>query len=244
MKIGIFSDIHGNFEALERVLEFLESRVDKFICCGDIVGYGPKPNECIEKILSLGDKIACVCGNHDWAALGLEDITKFNEDARIAIKWTREVLSQDSVNFLMGLDYKLGGANFIVVHGSLRDPLDEYILNTSDYIPSMKKQAKKILFVGHTHQPLIFRGISGVVDIIPPIPEKPIFLEDGSKYLVNVGSVGQPRDGNPKSSCVIYEEETSQITYYRIDYDIAKVQQQMREVRLPEFLIQRLERGV
>ncbi|MCD6413228.1 MAG: metallophosphoesterase family protein [Elusimicrobia bacterium] len=242
MKIGIFSDVHANLPALEAVLSFLDGKVDKYICCGDIVGYGPHPNECIKKIAGI-DGIMCVAGNHDWAVLGLEDISKFNEHAAAAIKWTKSVLTDESQSYLLGLDYKLAGSGFIVVHGSLTDPIDQYVRTVSDYIPSMKKQDRRILFDGHTHQPLYFRATGGVVDFGIFIPGKKLEIADGSKYLVNVGSVGQPRDGDERSACVIYDTDEMTVELYRVEYDIKSVQSDMARVGLPRYLIERLEKG-
>ncbi len=242
MKIGIFSDVHANLPALETVLEFLKGKVDRYVCCGDIVGYGPHPNECIRKIEEIGD-VMCVAGNHDWAVMGLEDISKFNEYAAAAIKWTKGVLTDESRAFLLGLDYKLAGSSFIAVHGSLTDPIDQYVKTVSDYIPSMKKQDRRILFTGHTHQPLYFRATSGVVDFGVFIPGKKVEILEGSKYLINVGSVGQPRDGDSRSACVVYDTEKMTAELHRLEYDIKSVQSDMEKAGLPRFLIDRLEKG-
>ncbi|PIV18543.1 MAG: metallophosphoesterase [Elusimicrobia bacterium CG03_land_8_20_14_0_80_50_18] len=242
MKIGIFSDIHGNLPAFEAVLTFLEGKVEKYVCCGDIVGYGPYPNECVEKISELSDAI-CVAGNHDWAVLGLEDLSKFNDEARASLEWTKKKLSPASASFLMGLDYKLAGAHFIAVHGSLIDPLDQYVKTAEDYIPSMKKQDRNILFVGHSHQPLYFRGTGGSVDFGAFIPLKPVDIEAHSKYLINVGSVGQPRDGNPRAACVIYDEDAREAVLHRIEYDVPSVQKAVLDAGLPPDLAERLGKG-
>ncbi|MBU3955202.1 metallophosphatase family protein [bacterium] len=242
MKIGIFSDIHANLPALEAVLDFLRDKVEKYVCCGDIVGYGPYPNECVKKISSLDD-IVCVAGNHDWAVLGLEDLTKFNDDARDAVKWTKAHLTPESSSFLMGLDYKIAGPDFIAVHGSLTDPLDQYVKTAEDYIPSMKKQDRNILFVGHSHQPLYFRGTGGSVDFGAFIPLKPVEIIRNSKYLINVGSVGQPRDGNPKAACVIYDVAEGSAVLHRVEYDVPSVQKAILDAGLPAALGERLGKG-
>jgi len=242
MKIGIFSDIHANLPAFEAVLGFLEGKVDKYVCCGDIVGYGPYPNECVKKISSLEDVI-CVAGNHDWAVLGLEDLAKFSDEARDAIKWTKNQLTAESSSFLMGLDYKLAGPNFIAVHGSLIDPLDQYVKTAEDYLPSMRKQDRNILFVGHSHQPLYFRGTGGTIDFGAFIPLKPVEIISSSKYLINVGSVGQPRDGNTKAACVIYDDAAGEVVLHRIEYDVQSVRKAILEAGLPEALSERLRKG-
>ncbi|MEA2082225.1 MAG: metallophosphoesterase family protein [Elusimicrobiota bacterium] len=242
MKIGIFSDIHANLPALEAVLGFLKDSVEKYVCCGDIVGYGPYPNECV-KIISSLENVICVAGNHDWAVLGLEDLTKFNDEARDAIKWTKNQLTAEASSFLMGLDYKLAGPGFIAVHGSLIDPLDQYIKTAEDYLPSMRKQDRSILFVGHSHQPLYFRGTGGNVDFGAFIPLKPVEISPNSKYLINVGSVGQPRDGNPRACCVIYDDEKGEAVLHRIEYDVSSVQKAILDAGLPAALAERLGKG-
>ena len=243
MKFGIFSDVHANLPALEAVLEFLNGKVEKYLCCGDIVGYGPHPNECVQKIAGINN-VMCVVGNHDWGVLGLEDILKFNDLASWAVKWTKEKLTGESVSFLMNLDYKLVGGDFIVVHGSLVDPLDQYVMDAETYLPSARAQTRPILFNGHTHQPLYFKAAGGVVNFGAFIPGKAVQILPGSKYLINVGSVGQPRDGNPKSACVIYDNETKEARLYRIEYDISKTQNDMRMAGIPQELVERLAKGV
>lgn len=246
MKIGVFSDIHSNLPALKRVIEFLESKkVDMFLCCGDIVGYGPYPNEVIRFLKGLKNFYS-VYGNHDWAVLGLEDLNLLNENARMAILWTRDILTEESVEFLSNLEMKLVGHNFIAVHGSLIDPVQEYITGPDIYARSLTRQNRKILFVGHTHQPLYFTATS--TGLITPeffVPEKPLSIEEGDlRYLINVGSVGQPRDGSPLSSCAIYDTKERMITLYRIEYPVKEVQEKMREAGLPEFLIDRIAEGI
>jgi len=247
MKIGLISDIHANLPALRNVINFLKKKdVSSIICCGDIVGYGPYPNEVIEFLKGI-ESFYSVCGNHDWAVLGLVDLNVLNEDAKKAILWTRDVLNEEGFEYLSNLPTKLTGPNFIIVHGSLRDPIMEYITGPDVYVYSLVKQTKRILFVGHTHRPIYYIATS--TGLITPsffIPERPVSVETESdlRYLFNVGSVGQPRDGDPSSSCVIYDTKKREITLYRVPYDIEEVQKRMREVELPEFLIERLQEGI
>jgi len=247
MKIGIFSDIHGNLPALNVVIDFLKKKeVNTFICCGDIVGYGPYPNEVIDVLENL-ENFYSVCGNHDWAVLGLEDLNRLNENARKAILWTKSVLTDDKREFLANLEMKLVGSNFIIVHGSLNDPLEEYVTGPDVYAKSLPKQNRRIVFSGHTHQPIYYTATS--TGLITPrffIPDSPVDIsgEGDLRYLINVGSVGQPRDGNPFAACVIYDTKEKKVTLYRLEYPVKEVQEKMKEVGLPQFLIDRIGEGV
>lgn len=243
MKYGIISDIHGNLEALKVVLNRLRE-VDKIICLGDIVGYGPLPNECIEEIRKIpGLKV--VAGNHDLASIGWKDINWFNEYAQRAILWTMTTLSKESKEYLSSLPEIIEEKDFIMVHGSLNDYTDEYISEVKDAKKSFELlKEKNLLFVGHTHYPLLF-----VKKEYQPI--YPIRLIDKSiikismfdKLIVNVGAIGQPRDGDPRASFGIFDTESNEIELCRVPYDINKIQELMRQEDLPNFLINRLARG-
>ena len=248
MRYGVISDIHGNYQALQSVLEYLkQENIDRIINCGDIIGYGPQPNECVEAVRNCSNMYS-VIGNHDWAVAGLEDTSKFTEYAEDSVKWTARETSNDNINYLASLDYKKGGKDFMFVHGSPRDPLDEYILNVSIASENFKKMVKPICFVGHTHSPCCFRRNNyGEVESIMFFPEKPIVIEDNFRYIINVGSVGQPRDGNPHSSVCIYDtpvEAGATVTIARIEYDIEETQKRIKSSGLPNFLATRLIKGI
>ncbi len=243
MKFGVFADIHSNLPAFEKVIEFLKGKVDGFVCCGDIVGYGPRPNECIEILRGL-ENAYIVCGNHDMGVIGAEDIKKFSDDAASGVRWTMGKLTDSSRSFLSGLERKISVGNFTAVHGSLIDPIEQYVTSVSDYIPSLRAQEKRIVFNGHTHKPLYFRASSETVGMGFFNPGSPVKILDGSKYFINVGSVGQPRDGDPRASCLIYDEDAGTVALYRMEYDIKAVQDDMRKTTLPLFLIVRLGAGV
>jgi predicted phosphodiesterase len=246
MYYGIFSDIHSNLEALTVILNFLESKkVDKYICCGDIVGYGPNPNECVELIRRL-DKLYIVAGNHDLASVGLKDIRWFNEDARSAILWTQAQLKDVHKEYIKVLP-TIGSADDITyVHGSPREHVDEYLLTVEQMRENCKYFDTKLCIVGHSHVPFCyFLGVGGV--------EKLVVFEEGGggvvleeryeKVIVNVGSVGQPRDGDSRAACGIYDSARETISIYRLGYDVSKTQEKMRSCGLPRFLVERLSYG-
>lgn len=237
MRYGIFADVHGNFEALTKVLEFFRAgRVDAYIYAGDIVGYGPNPNECAQLLKRLFPMWISV-GNHDRAACGLKDITWFNEYAQKSMLWTRQVLSQENQIYLSELPKIVYQSEFTVVHGSPRDPLDEYLLTREQYTENHALLKTPLTYVGHSHVPFIF-GEKFTHIFIREHEKLP--LNKKEKYIINPGSVGQPRDGSNKASCAIFDNETWEYELFRLDYDYAATQEKMRQHRLPAFLIERL----
>ena len=243
MKFGVFTDIHANLPAFRKVVEFLKGKVDGFVCCGDIVGYGPHPNECIEVLQSL-ENAYIVCGNHDLAVIGAEDIKKFSENAAAAVEWTMGKLTDSSRSFLSVLERKISVGNFTAVHGSLIDPIQQYVANVSDCIPSLMVQKKRIIFNGHTHRPLYFMATAGDASLGDFVSGSSLKILHDSKYFINVGSVGQPRDGDPRACCAIYDEDAETVELYRLEYDVKSTQDDMRRTELPLFLIVRLGAGV
>jgi len=245
MKYGIICDIHSNLEALNVVVDYLKrvEKIERFICCGDIVGYGAKPNECTEFIRHL-ENCLVVAGNHDWGAVGLEDTSFFNPIAREAVEWTRRNLTEDNRNYLKNLASEIDEKNFMLVHGSPMDPINEYIFEQTTFLANLHGIKKNICFVGHTHVPLCFYATSS-----QQIGE--ILLDDGTvveinpsyKYLINCGSVGQPRDGDPRASCGIYDAQRNSLKIKRIEYDIAKTQEEILNAGLPAALALRLGYG-
>jgi predicted phosphodiesterase len=249
VKYGIISDIHGNLEALEVVLEYLKKeKVGKYICGGDIIGYGANPNECIEIVREL--KALSVLGNHEAASLGLKDKNWFNIYARKAIIWTAEKLGGENKSYLKSLpeiatsscpDTK---ASFTLVHGSPRKPLDEYLLKKPDLEENLPFFDTPLCLVGHTHIPFCFYS-----EVEKEIPGEGLSeggrlkLENKGKVIVNVGSVGQPRDGDPRASTGIYDSERKEIEFKRIPYDIQKTQEKIIKAGLPQYLALRLAEG-
>lgn len=236
MKLAVFSDIHSNIEALDCVLKKISlENVDGLICCGDIIGYGPNPNECVEKIKSIKN-IKIVAGNHDKAAVGLFDINWFNDNAKAAILWTSSVLTKENKKFLGELPEKIQTENFTVVHGSPRESINEYLIKPSDMQDNLQFFETQICFIGHSHYPFVYTVENGITGLSTDIT-----LQITSKSIINVGSVGQPRDGDNRACFLILED--NKITFHRVEYDIEKVQTKMREKFLPEPLITRLSYG-
>lgn len=241
MLYGIISDIHSNLEALDVVLSKLY-RVDKLICLGDIVGYGPNPNECVKKIREL--KIPTVAGNHDKAVTGGIDFSWFNQNAKDAVNWTQREITEENLEYLKSIPEVLAVNGFEIVHGSLRDPLHEYITNIIEAVPTFQKMTKKLCFVGHSHTP-IFIGLKadGNYDGNVLKDQDEVLIDNYEKVIINVGGVGQPRDRDPRASYGIYDSKTKIFSLHRVEYNIEQVQRKMKEVGLPQPLADRLSFG-
>lgn len=239
MRIAVISDIHGNEEALDAVFEFLDgAEIDRTLCLGDVVGYGPAPSQCLAKVQERCDVI--VAGNHEHAILDLLDIDYFNPLARQATLWTRSVLTEAELDSIRSWPLVHHEEDFSLVHGSLDQPdLFDYIQTTWDAHLSFQQLQTPICFIGHSHVPIAFL----LTDTIHYNTEDTIQVHDGLQAIVNVGSVGQPRDGNPDSCAVIYDLEKNQIERHRIAYDIEAVQQKIADCGLPGFLAERLSEG-
>jgi len=240
MRYGIIGDIHGNLEALETAVEACrEEGVRAFFCIGDIVGYGANPKECIETVLKL--KTVCVAGNHDWAVSGKVDTVAFNESARQAVQWTQNELSEKEKDFLKDLDLVFENEDFTLVHGTLNRPQSfVYLLDSSDAPDSFYLMSRSVCFVGHTHIPQILIQHEDKIQIAQ---SSRVELEEGSKYIINVGSIGQPRDGNPMAAYCIYDPDLQRIEIKRIAYDVKKAQEKIIQAGLPEVLAHRLAIG-
>jgi len=241
MLYGIISDIHSNLEAFEAVLKQLKA-VNQLINLGDIVGYGPNPNECVEKIREMN--IPTVAGNHDKAVTGEVDITWFNQSAKEAVYWTQRTIFQENLEYLKKLPLAMEGNDFQAVHGSLRAPLEEYMNCLTDAIPTFERMTRPVCFVGHSHIPLfIARTKGGNYDGHVLKDGDEVLVDDYEKVIINVGGVGQPRDSDPRASFGIYNSKTKIFTLHRVGYDIKAVQEKMRAAKLPVNLIERLSFG-
>ena len=223
MKYAIFSDIHSNLEALEAVLEALRGEgVGRYFCIGDIVGYAADPKACIKMIRELN--CLTVCGNHDWAAVDLIDYSYFNVYARASVDWTKTQLDDSEKEYLKGLPLKYEDEEITLVHGSLEKPEEfDYIFGEADASRTLDLCRTKICFVGHTHSPAKFT--------------------EGGKRLVNVGSVGQPRDNDSRAAYCIYDTDTGTAGIKRVEYDIRKTMNKILDAGLPEVLAYRLLEG-
>jgi predicted phosphodiesterase len=237
MRILVISDIHANLTAFDAVLEDAKGEWDYVWCLGDVVGYGPDPNECVERLRELPH--LCLAGNHDWAALGRLDIRTFNPHARIAVEWTMAALKPENRAYLEDLPVTLVLGDYTLVHASPREPIWEYILEPLVAALNFPHFDTPYCFVGHTHQPVIYElvGDDGDNRAREPLYHQPITLE-GKKQIINPGSVGQPRDQNPDAAYGLLNLDTNVFEHRRVPYDIPPVQARMqaREANLRERL--------
>lgn len=243
MKYAIISDIHSNLEAFQKVIDAIKKeKVNKYLFTGDVVGYGANPSECISKLKKLG--CVGVAGNHDWGTVELTSIEHFNSYAKEAIKWTMEKLSKKDREFLQSLPLMQRIDDITLVHSAFPDPDKwDYIRSTFQAHKSIELQETSISFAGHSHVPITFWEQAGIRGPTRFTKEESIQIQEGYKYFINVGSVGQPRDGNPKSSYAIYDEKNRIVEIKRVEYDIKKAQEKIFEAGLPRILGERLERG-
>ncbi len=242
MRILVISDIHANLTAFETVLADAKGEWDFVWCLGDVVGYGPDPNECVELLNTLPH--LCLAGNHDWAALGRLDIRTFNPDARRAVEWTQETLKPQNVAYLEALPVTFVIGDYTLVHASPREPVWEYILEPLVAALNFPHFETPYCFVGHTHQPVIYELYSDNGDTRTREPHyRQAFALDKKRQIVNPGSVGQPRDQNPDAAYAIVDLEKETFEHRRIPYAIPEVQKRMRQYKLPERLVTRLEHG-
>lgn len=242
MRYAIFGDIHGNYDALETVVAAMkEHNPDQYICMGDVVGYGAEPVRCIETVLSLNcDTIA---GNHDWAAIERISIDFFNAYAKAAALWTRDALNDEHKAWLGELPLTLTYDHCAVAHGTFHQPeAYNYIQTVFDAqlsFEALKNLDSVVGFLGHSHVPVGFFD----TDPITYTLDAEIPVEEDAAMIVNVGSVGQPRDENPQAAWCLYDTEARTITINRLDYDIDAAAAKIREAGLPEILAQRLYHG-
>jgi predicted phosphodiesterase len=244
MRYLVISDVHGNLAALDAVLaDAGMETIDQVWCLGDVVGYGPCPNECIDRLRGFPDQL-CVAGNHDWAAISRISIAEFNPSAQVACRWTSEQLSAENSAFLADLPTRIVEGNFTLVHGSPREPIWEYIIYPSTAQLNFQFFDTQLCFVGHTHAPAIFHEETSTrrFEISIPTPSTPIRIDD-ERLIINPGSVGQPRDGDPKAAYMVLDPESKTVEYRRVAYDVASTQRLMMDKGLPESLISRLSFG-
>lgn len=242
MRYALISDIHSNLEAFEAVLEALsKEHVDRYLCLGDVVGYGADPKACIKLLRSISPEVT-VAGNHDWAVVGLTDTSYFNEVAREAVEWTRGVIGEDEREFLKALPVTYEKERFTLVHGTLEEPAEfNYILNGYDALRTMKLSKTGACFVGHSHVAEAFYT-DGEHVAHTTLPE--LRMEKGRKYVVNAGSAGQPRDSDPRAAFVIYDDEDGSVYTRRVPYDIKTAQDKIVKAGLPPWLAYRLAKGM
>jgi predicted phosphodiesterase len=236
-RYAIVSDIHSNIEALDAALDLMRDD-DLLLCLGDIVGYGPNPNECVEKICALAT--ATVLGNHDVAAIDNYGLNYFNPAAREAMRWTQRVLQPANTAWLNSLGYEYRMPEFLLVHGAPKNYF-EYILDKAGAARAFAATDAPVIFIGHTHIAEYYAlGADGAI-AHEHLQSGGVFeLAAGTRYIVNVGSVGQPRDLNPRASFGFFEPETQTVSIVRFDYPIARVQEKIVAAHLPQALARRL----
>jgi predicted phosphodiesterase len=244
MLILIVSDIHANIHAFDAVLG-QAGEFDKIWCLGDVVGYGPNPNECIDRLREFPH--SCVLGNHDSAALGRLDLNDFNSDAQASTLWTRQQLSADSTAYLESLPERQVEDNVTFVHGSPREPVWEYIMFPAIAKAQFNHFATDVCFVGHTHAPVVFSYFKSEAGLevceASVLPQENKFVVGNERQIINPGSVGQPRDGDPRAAYALLDTETKELEHFRVEYSIEEVQATMRQHSLPPRLIARLTYG-
>jgi predicted phosphodiesterase len=241
VKVAVISDVHANLPALEAVLAWIErDGVDELWCLGDLTGYGAEPARCMDIVLDRAD--VCLAGNHDMVVTGEIDIAMFSSDARVAAEWTREVLDGEAVRRLAELRPAGERRGVELYHASIRDPVWEYVIDDRTAAICLEKQESSLSMVGHSHVPLAYGyadgsflgGMAGAETTLTTLP---------GPFLLNPGSVGQPRDGDPRAAYLLVDLETGESRWRRVDYDVQEAQRAIRDAGLPLRLGARLAEG-
>jgi len=245
MRMAVFGDIHANLEALQAVLADMEKRqVDRFMCLGDLVGYGASPNECIELVRNL-PKSNCVLGNHDAAAVWLYSPYSMSKDAQKAILWTMDQLTEENRAYLKKLHQKISMLDLLFVHANPYNPgAYRYVTDKKYALRSFAAVKSRFVFLGHSHRPLVITKQNFFqVRFQTPEANRPVPLSRRRKQIINPGSVGQPRDNDTRASYCVYDTRANQMELYRIEYDYKKAGQRILDAGLPPYLAQRLALG-
>jgi predicted phosphodiesterase len=242
MKVAVISDIHGNLQAFEAVLEAVAaSEASELWCLGDLVGYGADPDACVA--LASEHAAVCLAGNHDLAVTGEVSLEEFSRGASIAVQWTREVIAREHLDFLASLRPEGQEGLVGLYHASPRDPVWEYVLSTLLAELCLDEQQQRVCLIGHSHVPLSFvRGEGKLATGEPRRDGAELDIQSG-EWLLNPGSVGQPRDGDPRASWLLLDLERLTASFRRTGYDIAGAAAAIRAARLPDSLAERLEYG-
>jgi len=240
MRYAIFSDVHANLEAFTALLDFYKNQLaERFIFLGDVVGYGASPRECLDILNSLNP--VCVAGNHDWAVVDKFRLNYFNPDALKAIIWTKQILNDQEKQYLGAMPVLHEESDFILTHASLDNPIEfNYVKNAADASANFALFKQNILFVGHTHYQWVCE-LSG--DLITENNNENVDLSPQAKYIVNPGSVGQPRDGDWRAPACIYDSDAHKVVFYRLAYDVETAAKKIIDSGLPSNLAMRLFKG-
>jgi predicted phosphodiesterase len=241
VRVAVLSDIHANLVALDAVLADA-GPVDAVWHLGDVVGYGPQPDAVVDRLIGVG--AVGVTGNHDRAAAGGDEIDWFNPDARAAMEWTRGRISTATADWLRALPERHTERGLSMVHGSPRDPIWEYILTPSDAKANIAELTTRVGLFGHTHLPVQWTATDGKVRGFEPGRSWTASFAGTARALLNPGSVGQPRDGDRRSSWLELDLDAETARWHRVEYDVPAVQAEMREAGLPIRLIERLSHGL
>lgn len=240
MRYAVISDVHGNIEALHAVLEDIKNKgIRDIIFLGDAVGYGPDPDGCVKLLFS--SCMILLAGNHDWAVLGLTDIDYFNPYAKTAILWTKDNLSEESLSILRKFEIskEIENRKILLVHSTPKEPTSwHYLLTLWDAEINFHYFENSICLLGHSHQPFIIERLPSGEMVTH---KEKVKINLSNRYIINVGSVGQPRDGDPRACYAIIDDW---VRLYRVEYDIKNTQNKMKKYGLPMFLINRLQRGI
>lgn len=246
MRILVLSDLHANATAFAAALDAAAGRWDVSVCLGDVVGYGPDPHEVVALVRELAGQT--IRGNHDKAATGLMDTSDFNPMAKAAVDWTRSQLTEDDLAWLSALPQgPLPSDGIVLVHGAFQDE-DEYVFTPAQALDGLLDSTAEVTFFGHTHHQGGFSYHDSSLEVLQIRPRQSetfaaLRIEKPRRYLLNPGSIGQPRDGDPRAGFAIADLEHQTVEFWRVPYDIAAVQERMRAAHLPEPLIQRLVVG-
>jgi predicted phosphodiesterase len=246
MRLLILSDLHANLTAFEAALAAATGRWDSVVCLGDVVGYGPDPVEVSQKLQTLTQEV--IRGNHDKAVAGIMSSEDFNPVAKMAVDWTREVLSKELLQWLAALPpgpRKSEGV--VLIHGAFQDE-DEYVFTPAQALEGLLDSSTTLSFFGHTHHQGGFSYHESDIEVLSLRPRSSesfsaLHVESGYKYLLNPGSIGQPRDGDPRAAFAIADFDHNIVEFWRVPYDIPAVQERMRDASLPDPLIHRLSLG-
>lgn len=246
MRILVLSDLHSNGTAMDAVLEAAKNRWDLSVCLGDVVGYGPDPNDVTARLREL--KTQTIRGNHDKAVTGLMPTDDFNPVAKAAVDWTRAALKPEHLAWLATLPPgPLESEGIVLVHGALEDE-DEYVFTPEQALEGLLDSTAGVTFFGHTHHQGGFSYLDAQLEVLQIRPRASesfaaLRIESPRRYLLNPGSIGQPRDGDARAAFAIADLEHKVVEFWRVPYDIAAVQERMRAAHLPEPLVQRLMVG-
>jgi diadenosine tetraphosphatase ApaH/serine/threonine PP2A family protein phosphatase len=241
VRAAVISDVHGNLAALEAVLATVDrDPPDEFWCLGDLVGYGPEPSRCIEVVRERAD--VCLAGNHDLVVAGALDPAVFVHDAAEAARWTAEVLDEAELAYLRSLSPAAERHGVELYHASRRDPVWEYVVSDSSAAAALHEQLRPLCLIGHSHLPLVFALVDGRV-VGGMVEGDGVLQTDADRFLLNPGSVGQPRDGDPRAAYLVLDLEEGSAAWHRIEYDVAATQAAMRNAGLPLRLAARLAEG-